>query len=554
MQAKGSRYVLLDRRQALLGGALLSLASPLVARPRIKLAAFIVGIDAYTSLEPLTRAVNDAKAMASKVSAYGYDVTLSLNPTVDQLLGAQQEFLGKLGATGAAASFCYFAGHGAQLGGVNFLLPVDVDATSTEKILEGSIQLDDIMSQIAHRAPVQSIVVLDACRNDPAASALPGQGFAAANVPNGFYVVYSTGTGEYAVDNLGAQDMDPNGLFARSLLKHLSPSESFDSVVKQVKGEVAQAAKAIGRSQHPGIFNQTIVDPRLDPMTAPVSAAATAQLGRMHSTVALLVAADTYPDSTLPRLFAPANDIAKLGATLKSLGAETWSLRNPGSSALAEMLAKIARSGVDDILVYYSGMGCLLHNDGAIVVPAKAGTGVSATLPFYEPVQLSGEKLAGTHAITLQGILALLRPPGEPSDAEGTVRGFALRTPDVAPSGVRVTLLMDTNLIEWGVTISKPSGGSALERLRAGTPPIGFGGVAVLYAAGMLQNAVDSAEGSNSSPFAIALNNALTRPGLTLAQLSSVVRTEVEGMTKGKQTPALFATETMRDLILVSDL
>lgn len=554
MHAKGSRYLLFDRREALLGGALLSLASPLVARPRMKLAAFIVGIDAYTSLEPLTRAVNDAKAVASKVSEYGYDVTLSLNPTVDQLLGAQGEFLGKLGARGAAASFCYFAGHGAQFGGVNFLLPADVDASSAEKILEGSVQLDDIMNQIARRAPSQSIVVLDACRNDPAASALPGQGFAAANVPNGFFVVYSTGTGEYAVDNLGPLDRDPNGLFARSLLKHISPSESFGSVVKQVKGEVAQAAKAIGRSQHPGIFDQTIVDPRLDPMTAPASAPAPVQLGRMHSTVALLIAADTYPDSTLPRLFAPPNDIAKLGATLKSLGAEIYSLRNPDANSLAEMFAKLSRSGVDDILVYYSGMGCLLQNDGAVVIPAKAGTAVSPTLPFYEPARLSGEKLAGTQAITLQGMLNLLRPPGEPSNAEGTVRGFALRTRDLPPSGVRVTLLMDTNLIEWGVDIPKQEGGSALGRLRAGVPPFGFGGVAVLYAAGMLQNAVDSAEGSNSSPFSIALNNALTRPGLTLAQLSSVVRTEVEDMTKGKQTPALFATETMRDLILVSEL
>lgn len=542
----------LDRRQVLAGAAMLAASTQLGAQGTTHLNALVVGIDKYKSLNPLTRAVRDAEDVAKRVKAYGYDVTLALDASADELLAAQQEFIRKLEASPGSASFCYFACHGAQYGGANFLLPKDVDASDGEKMLEGSVQFDDILSQIRQCRPGQSIVVLDACRNDPAVAALPGtgQGFAATNVPNGFYVVYSTGSGELAVDDMGPGDKDPNGLFARSLLKHISPVESFDGIMKQVKVEVSKAARSIGRSQNPGVFNLMIREPLLDPDAAERAAKAPPPIGRMNSTAVILWAADRNSAASanaLPDLVSPSRDAERLAAQFKSFGADVHLLLNPDAGAVTATCDKVARSGVADIVLFYSGHGALADGDGVLLFPLRT----PASAPF------SGiAKAAGVQALTLAGLAGMLRrPPDTP--AQGTTRGFTLLNPgktgSTRPAGPRLTFLIDSQLsASWGYELDTKSTISLLDEARAVNRVPEISNVAAIYATGIWQEAIDAVEGGISSPFAIALNNALSRPGLTLAQLASQVRTEVEEMTKGFQTPTLFAPIRMRDLVLVT--
>ena len=132
---------------------------------------------------------------------------------------------------------------------------------------------------------------------------------------------------------------------------------------------------------------------------------------------------------------------------------------------------------------------------------------------------------------------------------------FRSRWSGNGPPGPKIILLMDACLDElWGHELRGSVGSSLLRKLRSGEKPAAFSGVAMVYATGIMQQAMDAAEGTNSSPFAIALQNNMTVPGLTLAQFTSRVRDEVEQITSGFQTPTLLSATQMRDLVMVQPL
>lgn len=539
----------------MIGSMASAIAWPALAATPRNLSALVVGINRYTSLRPLTRAVNDANDIAARVTGYGYDVTLALNADTDGLLAAKQKFLASLERNKDGASFCYFACHGVQIGGTNFLLPANADARSVDLMLESAIQFDDVLKEIDRARPAQCIVVLDACRNDPSFAATAGQGFVATDVPNGFYVVYSAGTGELAVDNLGPEDHDRNGLFARSLLRYLSPSDSFDDVIKRVKGEVYQEARKIGRRQHPGVFNQALGDPRLVPSAvATVSKAAAPRIGQIRSTAILLLTGDDYPTDQLARLQAPIVDVHSLQAVFRTLGVEAQILRNPDSRTLTAALQALAAKDADDLLIYYSGMGGLVDGDGFMFIPETK----TPVAPFRTATS-GGKPADGFSILTLSSLLEIVAAASPAIPAKGAVRGFTIgpkKSGAVAEPALlrkRVTLLMDTNLIDWDLALPEKPPASAIKSLIDGRAIGGLDGVAILYVAGMFQPATDVAEGSNRGPMSIALSNALARPGLTLNEIAAVVRSEVEEITRGKQTPVLYASESMRNLVLVEE-
>ena len=359
-------------------------------------------------------------------------------------------------------------------------------------------------------------------------------------------------SGELAVDDMGPSDKDPNGLFARSLLKHISPSESFDGIMKQVKVEVSKAARSIGRSQNPGVFNLMIQEPLLDPSAPQRAMKAAPQLGRMNSTAVILWAADQNSRESkdaLPDLVSPSRDAERLASLFKSFGADTHLLLNPDAATVAKTCATVAASGVSDILFYFSGHGSLIDGDGVLLFPMRGLTSVS---PFSRVTNAEG-----VEALTLRGLVSLLRKPADPA-TRGTTRGFTLLNPNKSgparPSGPRLTVLVDSQLADQGLKLESKVPGDFLEGVRHNDRGSSLPNTAAIYATGIWQEALDAVENGVSSPFAIALNNAFSRPGLTLAQLASQVRSEVEDMTKGFQTPTLFAPTAMRDLVLVTSV
>ena len=186
---------------AVLGFCLLALgASP--AAHAAKRVAFVVGIDAYDNLpeqQQLKKAVNDAQAIGEALAGLGYDVQKADNVGRTDFLRQWQLFLNRLEPGDDAAVF--FAGHGVEIDGQNFLLPRDVPrvASGEEEVLKGSgLSLAALLDQVRDRHPQIGLYILDACRDNPFVDGkgrgIGGtRGLARVEPPSGTFIMFSAG-------------------------------------------------------------------------------------------------------------------------------------------------------------------------------------------------------------------------------------------------------------------------------------------------------------------------------------------------------------------------
>jgi uncharacterized caspase-like protein len=149
--------------RALLGLAL-AFAAGLAAAPADKRVALIIGIDDYPNVGPLNNPVRDAQAMEVLLKGLGFRVEIATNRSKRRLIDALEAFAED--HRGAELVLVFFAGHGVQIGGRNYLLAADTRAGSAAELEATAVALDDIVARIAKVAP-RRIVLLDACRNDP---------------------------------------------------------------------------------------------------------------------------------------------------------------------------------------------------------------------------------------------------------------------------------------------------------------------------------------------------------------------------------------------------
>src|SRR3954447_2266588 len=182
--------------------------------------ALVIGNNAYRNVPKLRAAVNDAAAMAATLKQLRFEVLE--RPDLDRagMYRAVSE-LAEHAAGGIAV--VYYAGHGVQVRGRSFLLPVDIDAQSEGDVEDNAVLLDDVLDKLAGVRAKLTIAFVDACRDNPLAVTRGiGRGLAQPKeVPFGQMVVYAAGAGEEALDRLGPDDKDPNGLFVRELLPEL---------------------------------------------------------------------------------------------------------------------------------------------------------------------------------------------------------------------------------------------------------------------------------------------------------------------------------------------
>lgn len=202
-----------------------------------KKVALVVGNAAY-SKAPLRNPVNDARAMARQLRAKGFDVLLRENVTKTQFADAVADFGEKL-AAGDTALF-FYAGHGLQVQGRNYLLPVDARITNEQRVRLEAMDVEAVLDQtVAARASV-SMLILDACRNNPFERRFrsTGAGLAHTSAPEGTLIAYATAPGKVAADGEGT-----NGLYTQELLKALAqPGLKVEEVFKQVRINVARAS------------------------------------------------------------------------------------------------------------------------------------------------------------------------------------------------------------------------------------------------------------------------------------------------------------------------
>jgi S1-C subfamily serine protease/uncharacterized caspase-like protein len=254
-------------RAAGLFGFLFALATP-GAHAQNNRVALVIGIDRYDNLEPraqLKKARADARSVADALTSVGFTVIHKDDVTRSSFNSYWQDFLNQL-APGDTAAF-YFAGHGIELGGRNYLLPRDVPNIRSgrdELTKRESLSLQEFLADLREKGTRLNLVILDACRDNPfeqvaGRSVGSARGLVVTEPPEGTFIMYSAGSGESALDRLGDTDRDPNSVYTRQLLPLLrAPSLSLTEVAEQVRVGVRQMAATVQHRQTPAYYNQVL--------------------------------------------------------------------------------------------------------------------------------------------------------------------------------------------------------------------------------------------------------------------------------------------------------
>ena len=239
----------------LLPGAQAALAS---AEDRV---AIVIGNAAYQNITPLKNPVNDARAVAAKLSSLGFAVTTVEDASGREMNRAISNWLAstKSGQT----ALVYYAGHGVEVKGRNYLLPIDVPRLrlgQERELRREGLVLDDLLADLLDAPASRGIVILDACRDNPLShgtrSVGATRGMARVENPYGTFVLYAAGARQAAVD--AGRDDDANSLFTRSLLKHLDdPNLELRRLARKVREDVETTARTrFGHRQIPSYYDQ----------------------------------------------------------------------------------------------------------------------------------------------------------------------------------------------------------------------------------------------------------------------------------------------------------
>jgi TPR repeat protein len=229
--------------------------------------ALVIGNDQYQFVNKLSNAVADAKAIGKSLEGLGYQVNLQTDLDEKRMKKALRVF--REGIQGGDEVLFYYAGHGTQIGATNYLLPTDIQGENEAQVRDEAIQLQRILDDMSEQKAKFTLVVIDACRDNPfkvAGRAIGGRGLAPTSAATGQMVIFSAGTGQQALDNLGSHDKDPNGVFTRTFLKEIEkPGISVDRVLRNVRSQVIALARSVGREQTPALYDQADGDFYLNP-------------------------------------------------------------------------------------------------------------------------------------------------------------------------------------------------------------------------------------------------------------------------------------------------
>jgi len=224
--------------------------------------ALVIGNDAYRYVRKLGNARADAVAISRALRDLGYQVTLEQDVDEKGMRAALRRFRNDV--QGGDEVVFFYAGHGMQLGLANYLLPTDIRDESADQIRDDAIELQRFLDSLNERQVKLALAIIDACRDNPFPNSnrnLGTRGLAPQQPASGQMIVFSAGAGQVALDNLGPQDKDPNGLFTRMFLKEMrTPGLRVDTIVRDVRKKVVEAARSVGKEQVPAIYDQVVGD------------------------------------------------------------------------------------------------------------------------------------------------------------------------------------------------------------------------------------------------------------------------------------------------------
>jgi hypothetical protein len=244
---------------------LLASAAPAHAEKRV---ALVIGNNDYKNVPKLQKAVNDARTMGDTLKQLGFTVMVAENQTRQAFSESLLAFDNAVGPGDTA--FFFYAGHGFEIAGQNFLLPTDVPAATEgqeELVRDASVLADRIIERLQNKNVRTAILVFDACRNNPfersGTRALAGGGGLApmTQLPEGVFSVFSAGPRQTALDRLSNTDDNPNSVFTRTFAKELlRPGENLVQVAQHTRRLVSEMAETINHKQIPVYFDQMVDD------------------------------------------------------------------------------------------------------------------------------------------------------------------------------------------------------------------------------------------------------------------------------------------------------
>lgn len=201
--------------------------------------ALVVGNSTYSAVSPLDNPVHDAQLIAKTLEQLDFDVTLLVDSTQNDMKRGISQFGRKLREAGPdATGLFYYAGHGVQSYGTNYLLPVDVALEDPADLDLVAVEAQSVLRQMFSARNKTNIMILDACRNNPF-SDIPDfndNGLAEMQAPTGTFLAYATAPGGVALDGV-----DSNSPFTRSMAVQMAtPGLRIEQMFKKVRVEVIE--------------------------------------------------------------------------------------------------------------------------------------------------------------------------------------------------------------------------------------------------------------------------------------------------------------------------
>ncbi|MEI6680713.1 MAG: caspase family protein [Spirochaetales bacterium] len=205
--------------------------------------ALVMGNSRYEGDAALANPVNDASDVAKVLKTLGWQVTTVLDGDLRAMNSAVDSFHEELVATKDPTALLFYAGHGAQIGGVNYLIPVSGEFRTANDVTHYAVSVQSILDGFGDAEVATNIIILDACRDNPfgkaGARGLGGnKGLSVINPSAnviGSVVMFSTAPGQTAGDGNGR-----NGIFTQALLKYLDSDLKLQDLTTRVTAEVRQ--------------------------------------------------------------------------------------------------------------------------------------------------------------------------------------------------------------------------------------------------------------------------------------------------------------------------
>jgi hypothetical protein len=287
-----------------------------------RLTALVIGNAAYTNAGKLKNPTNDAEDVAARLETFGFSVIKETDCTDKDMDQALKTFKNSL--EGNDVGLFFFAGHGMQIDGENYLAAIDTDVSGEIEAKHSSLPLNRVIETMEKVTTSTNIIILDACRDNPYERAwnrsAATRGLAPVYAPKGTLIAYATSPGQVAKDGSGR-----NGAYTSALLQHINtPDCSIENMFKRVRNSLSAATKQ-----------------------KQISWEHTSLAGEFFFNLSLGARIDAYSDTALSDKLFVLDEAEASHRIIKTLKIHDWYTQNPAVSNLTpEITNKFSRDSL----------------------------------------------------------------------------------------------------------------------------------------------------------------------------------------------------------------